>query len=116
VVAHVLTYSTELRRDASVDTMTTWRRDLRRRLEDEWAKPAHVDGVDVRCELVEDESAAAGLLALADGMSADLIVLGAHSRGNFADRLLGATTYRVSHAARAPVVIVPPDWHPAAVA
>lgn len=116
LVAHVLTYSTELRRDVSVDTVTTWRRDLRRRLEEEWATPALAAGIDARCELVEDESAAAGLLALAKATSADLIVLGAHGRGSFADRLLGATTYRVSHAAPAPVVIVPPDWEPVAAA
>jgi nucleotide-binding universal stress UspA family protein len=114
VLAHVLTYSSELRRDASLETMRTWRRDLRERLDHDWAKPAIAAGVDVRCELIEDETAAAGLLKLASAAPVDLIVLGAHGRGTFADRLLGATTYRVSHAARAPVVIVPPDWRPVA--
>jgi nucleotide-binding universal stress UspA family protein len=114
VLAHVLTYSAELRRDAGLETMTTWRRALRRRLDDVWAKPAILAGVDVRCELLEDETAAAGLLKLADAAPVDLIVLGAHGRGSLADRLLGATTYRVSHAAHAPVVIVPPDWRPVA--
>ena len=112
VIAHVLTFSAEFRRDTSIDTMTTWRRDLRRRLEDEWAAPATAGGIEVTCELVEADSAATGLLHLAGSASADLIVLGAHSRGNLADRLLGATTYKVSHAARTPVLIIPVDWQP----
>jgi nucleotide-binding universal stress UspA family protein len=116
IVAHVLTYSTEFRRDLLIETITTWRRDLRRQLHDEWAAPALAAGIDVTCQLVEDESAAAGLLNLAGSESADLIVLGAHGRGNLAGRLLGATTYKVSHMARTPVLIVPVDWRPAAAA
>lgn len=94
LVVHVLTYSTEFRRDASLDTITTWRRYLRRQLRDEWAAPAVAAGIIVACELEEADTAAAGLLAVAQREAADLIVLGAHGRGSFADRLLGATTTR----------------------
>jgi nucleotide-binding universal stress UspA family protein len=41
-------------------------------------------------------------------------MLGRHGRGNLADRLLGATTYTVTHRASTPVAIIPPDWQPAA--
>ena len=116
VVLHVLTYSTELRRDLALpDLITTWRRALDRRLREEWAAPARAAGVAaVSCELVEDDTAAAGVLAAADLVGADLIVLGARGRGSLAGRLLGATTYKVSHAAHTPVVVVPQDWQPAA--
>lgn len=109
-VVHVLTYSKELLRDASLDTITTWRRDLRRQLNDDWAAPAIAAGRPVTCELAEADSAAAGILAAADRAGADLIVLGAHGRGSLSDRLLGATTYKVSHGASIPVVIIPIEW------
>lgn len=114
VLVHVLTYSKELLRDASLDTITNWRRELRRQLHDDWAAPAIAAGRPVTSELAEADSAAAGILAAADRAGADLIVLGAHGRGSLSDRLLGATTYKVSHGARIPVVIIPIDWSLAA--
>jgi nucleotide-binding universal stress UspA family protein len=114
LAAHVLTYSTELRHDAMLETTTTWRRSLKKELDDDWMAPARAEGVDVETILTEDDSPAAGLLELAGRDTVDLIVLGAHRRGGLTDRLLGATTYRVSHEAPTPVVIVPVDWHPAA--
>jgi nucleotide-binding universal stress UspA family protein len=114
IVVHILTYSAELRGDLSPNTWTPWRRKLAATLRHQWAAPASEAGVPVRCELLEDDTPAAGLLMAATRLHADLIVLGAHSHGTLADRLLGATTYKVSHAARAPVVIVPQDWQPVA--
>jgi nucleotide-binding universal stress UspA family protein len=116
LAVHVLTYSTEFRRDLLLETVTTWRRDLTAQLEGAWTAAARTAGVTARSELVEDDTAAAGLLRAADRCDADLIVLGAKGHGTLADRLLGATTYRVSHAARTPVVIVPMDWRPEAAA
>lgn len=116
LLVHVLTYSTEFRRDLTLDTITTWRRRLDAQLRDEWARPAVDAGAEVQCELLEDDTAAAGLLAASQRAAVDLIVLGAHGHGTLADRLLGATTYKVSHAARVPVVIVPPDWSQPAAA
>jgi nucleotide-binding universal stress UspA family protein len=114
LVAHVLTYSTELRRDASLDTIGLWRRDLEAKLDGEWTAVARGAGVDVETVLCEADSAAVGLLSLAGRDAVDLIVLGAHGHGNLADRLLGATTYKVSHTATTPVVIVPIAWRPSA--
>jgi nucleotide-binding universal stress UspA family protein len=112
LAVHVLTYSAEFRRDLSLETVTVLRVRLEAELRDQWAEPARRAGVRVRTALVEDESVAAGLLHAADRADADLLVLGAKGHGNFAERLLGATTYKVSHAARMPVVIVPNDWRP----
>jgi nucleotide-binding universal stress UspA family protein len=114
LAVHVLTYSTQFRRDLSLDTITTWRRNVEHALRDQWTGPARDHGVAITCEVVEDDTVAAGILAAAARDNVDLVVLGAHGHGDLADRLLGATTYRVSHAARTPVVIVPVDWHPAA--
>jgi nucleotide-binding universal stress UspA family protein len=114
VVVHVLTYSHEFATDLSLATVTTWRRNLERDLAGQWTDAARAIGATVRTLIVEDESTAAGILAAAQREHADLVVLGAHGRGNLADRLLGATTYTVTHRARTPVVIIPPDWQPAA--
>jgi nucleotide-binding universal stress UspA family protein len=113
VAVHVLTYSTEFRRDLFLETVTTWRRQLGTQLAGDWTRSARDAGVTTRAELVEDDSAAAGLLKAASRANADLLVLGAKGHGNLAG-LLGATTYKVSHAARVPVVIVPIDWQPLA--
>jgi nucleotide-binding universal stress UspA family protein len=116
LVAHVLTFSTELRRDAGLETTTLWRRDLERTVRDQWTVAARAAGVDVETVVCEADSPAAGLLSLAGRDAVDLIVLGTHGHGGLADRLLGATTYKVSHAATTPVVIVPVDWRPAVAA
>ena len=103
LAVHVLTYSTEFRRDLFLDTITTWRRHLESQLRGPWTAAAREAGVEVRTELVEDDTPAAGLLRAAAGHGVDLVVL-------------GATTYKVSHAANIPVVIVPAEWQPSAAA
>lgn len=108
LAVHVLTYNEQFRRDLTLDTTTTWRRRVDESLHHEWTEEARQAGASTDCQLLEAESVAAGILDAADGV--DLIVLGAHGHGDLADRLLGATTYRVSHAARTPVVIIPVDW------
>jgi nucleotide-binding universal stress UspA family protein len=67
-------------------------------------------GVLCRCVLIEHETVDRGLLQVADQQGVELIVLGAHGGSRFSHRLLGAVTYKVSHAAHRPVVIVPVDW------
>lgn len=107
VVVHVLTYSREFTTDASLTGLTTWRRRLAADLAGPWTEPARSIGVKVKTAVVEDDSAAAGLLGSAEREHADLIVIGAHGQGSVFGRLLGATAYRISHRARVPVVIVP---------
>src|SRR5262249_61652930 len=82
--------------------------DLRRHFEEYWCRPLRDAGVPYRSYAVE-ESAAHALVRLAEREHADLIVLGAHGHGGFADRLLGSTSYSVSHAAPCPVVIIPAE-------
>ena len=115
IAVHVLTYSHEFATDLSPATVTPWRRALERDLSGVWTAAAREIGASVRTLMVEDDTTAAGVLATAQREHADLVVLGTHGHGNLADRLLGATTYTVTHRARTPVVIIPPDWTPATV-
>ena len=112
IVVHVLTYNREFIRDLSPDTMRTWRRDLQHDLEHRWTEPLRRAGVEPRCAVTEADSPAAGLLMIAGRDDVDLVVVGAHGHGGLTDRVLGGVSYRVTHHARRPVVVVPPDWAP----
>ena len=113
---HVLTYNRELLRDITPDTMTTWRRDLERDLQSQWVTPLSDLGVPHRCVVVEDESPATGLIRAADREQADLIVVGANGHGTLAGRLLGSTSYSLTHRAQRPVIVVPATWSRSAAA
>ena len=113
VAAHIVTYSKELARDLPPTGLTNWRRELAQALRDDWTAALRAGGVSHRCVVKEADSVEAGLLDIAETEDVDLIVLGAHGHGDLADRLLGAVTYKVSHAAHRPVVIIPVDWHAA---
>ena len=110
LAVHVLTYNQELLRDVTPDTMRTWRRELEDDLRTRWVEPLIAAGVEQRSLVVEGESPAAGLLATADQEHADVLIVGAKGHGGLADRLLGGVSYRITHRARQPVVVVPPDW------
>ena len=112
LAVHVLTYDRELVRDLTLDTMRTWRLELEQSLRTEWIGPLSGHALPYRCILVESDSPATGLLDAADREHADLLVVGAKGRGSLADRVLGSVSYRVTHRARQPVVVVPADWEP----
>ncbi|HEY7010228.1 MAG TPA: universal stress protein, partial [Jatrophihabitantaceae bacterium] len=81
VAVYVLTYDRALLRDLSPDTLRTWRLDLRRDLETTWTDPLRAANVTHRAVVVEDDSPAGGLLAVAAHEQADLLVVGARGRG-----------------------------------
>lgn len=86
----------------------SWRTELRRQMEHDWCAALVASGLPFRAQL-EQASAPAALMAVADREEADLIVVGAHGHGSFEDRVLGGVSYKVSHRAHQPVVIVPPE-------
>lgn len=110
LAAHVLTYDAELARDLPPNGLTNWRATLRSHLEGKWVEPLIRAGVAFEVVFVETDTVDGGLLRLAAERSVQLIVLGAHGRGDLKDRLLGGVTYKVSHRADRPVVIIPADW------
>jgi nucleotide-binding universal stress UspA family protein len=108
VAVHVLTVDDEFFRDMPPSGLVSWEGRMREQLEGEWTEPLR--DVSLRCVLEEANTVEDGLLHLADTNDVELIVLGAHGHGRFTERLLGAVTYKVSHRAHRPVVIVPADW------
>jgi nucleotide-binding universal stress UspA family protein len=113
---HVLTYNRELLRDITPDTMTNWRRDLERDLRSQWVAPLTDLDVPHRCIVIEDESPATGLIHDADREQSDLIVVGANGHSTLAGRILGSTSYSLTHRARRPVIVVPATWSQPAAA
>ena len=113
---HVLTYNRELLRDITPDTMTTWRRDLERDLQSQWVAPLTDLDVPHRCTVIEDESPATGLIHVADREQSDVIVVGANGHSTLAGRVLGSTSYSLTHRARRPVIVVPATWSQPAAA
>jgi nucleotide-binding universal stress UspA family protein len=75
----------------------------------EWADG--LDGVEFRIEVREDYPARA-ILAAADELGPALIALGSHGKSSWIPHMLGAVTSKVLHAARVPVVVVPPAAQP----
>jgi nucleotide-binding universal stress UspA family protein len=110
LAVHVLTYSRELLRDLPPTGITRWRHDLEAQLHGPWTDAARAAGIDLRSLLLEDDTPAGGIIAVADREQVDLIVVGAHGEGGIADRILGSTSYKLAHRAHQPVVVIPPRW------
>lgn len=79
---------------------------VREALEHRWCRPLEDAGLRTSYEL-RDGNPVVVLLAVADEVGADLIVLGSRGLGGFPELLLGSTSTQVAQHAHCPVVIVP---------
>lgn len=109
-VVYVLTWDQELMRDLPPSGFTQWRESLYRQLHNEWTTRVRDMGIPYECIMVEAENPVVGLLRVADQNEVDLLVVGARGRGAFTDRLLGSTSYKITHRSHRPVVTVPSEW------
>jgi len=75
-----------------------------------FARGASDGGVPMTCEIIEG-TAAAVILARAEELPADLIVLGTHGRSGFERLVLGSVTEKVLRKSSCPVLSVPPRVH-----
>lgn len=80
--------------------------ELRRHLDGEWTDAVRRSGVTVSTEL-RDGNPVQVLLAVADEVDADLIVVGSRGFGGFPTLLLGSTSTQLAQHSHRPVVIVP---------
>ena len=82
------------------------REEIRRRFEGEWCEV--LDAEEVPCRrILRDGSAVPVLLAVADEVDADLIVLGSRGLGGSPGVLLGSTSTQVAQQSHRPVTIIP---------
>lgn len=85
-----------------------WLDEVRKALDEEWAKPFRAAGVPCRTFLRQG-GAAVQIMDVADSEGADLVVAGRRGHGGFAELLLGSVTHQLAHHAKVPLVIVPLD-------
>jgi nucleotide-binding universal stress UspA family protein len=72
------------------------------------ARAGRVRDAGVECDIqLLEGSPHVEIVALADKVQAELIVLGTHGRGGLAHAVLGSVTERVIHRATCPVLVVP---------
>ena len=84
------------------------RGEIETKLAHEWCAPLSAAGVVHECRVVDGPPVMV-LLAAADELDADLIVVGSRGLGGFPELLLGSTSTQVAQLARRPVTIVPPS-------
>jgi nucleotide-binding universal stress UspA family protein len=82
------------------------RDEIRQRFETSWCAPLQATGVRYRAEL-RDGNPVSALVAVADEVDADLIVVGSRGLGGFPELLLGSTSTQLAQHSGRPVVIVP---------
>jgi nucleotide-binding universal stress UspA family protein len=82
------------------------RDEIRDLFETTWCAPLDSAGVRSR-RLIRDGTAVSVLLAVADEVDADLIVVGSRGLGGYPELLLGSTSTQVAQSAHHPVTIVP---------
>ncbi|MFA5566241.1 MAG: universal stress protein [Acidimicrobiia bacterium] len=109
-VVYVVTWDPELMQEVPTESFRQWQDSLTELLHGEWTARVRDLGIPYECVMVEAESAVTGLLRAAEQNEVDLLVLGARGRGAFTDRLLGSTTFKLTHHSPRPVVTVPSEW------
>jgi nucleotide-binding universal stress UspA family protein len=72
------------------------------------ARAARVREAGITCDVeLMEGSAHVEIVAFAEKVGAELIVIGTHGRGGLAHAVLGSVTERVIHRATSPILVVP---------
>jgi nucleotide-binding universal stress UspA family protein len=102
---------------APIELPDNWLDDLRGRFENEWTAPLRQAGVRYRTIFETDAAAPAPMLiAVASEVHPDLIVTGSRGLGGFGELLLGSVSHQLVLHAQVPVVVIPAERRPVAVA
>jgi nucleotide-binding universal stress UspA family protein len=86
-----------------------WRRDLERRIRDEYAADLVAAGVELEAVALSGTNVADALLLAAQEQRSDLVVVGTRGLGGFAGLRVGGVALKTLHRADRPVVLVPPS-------
>jgi nucleotide-binding universal stress UspA family protein len=84
-----------------------WRRDLERRIRDDYAADLVAAGIDFEALALQGVNAAESLLKAAQDEHTDVIVVGARGLGGFLGLRIGGVALKVLHEADRPVVLIP---------
>ena len=82
-----------------------WRAQVKREFEEQWCKPLAEAGVKYRA-VMEDGRPASVINKVADGVGADVLVVGRRGRGGVAELLLGSTSHELVLHSKRPVLVI----------
>ena len=85
-----------------------WRRDLERRIRDDYAADLVTTDVQFEAVALRGTNVADALLQAAQERQSDLVVVGARGLGGFTGLRIGGVALRTLHLADRPIVLVPP--------
>jgi nucleotide-binding universal stress UspA family protein len=83
-----------------------WRKEMQTAFEELWCKPLRDAAVKYQA-IMEDGRPASVINRIAEGMAADLIILGRRGRGGVAELVLGSVSHELVLHARLPVLLIP---------
>ncbi len=85
------------------------RDEIRALFDNVWCEPLRQSGVRNQTIFLEDNPVSA-MLATAEKVNADLIVVGSRGHGGFPELRLGSTSHQLLEYSTRPVTVVPHDW------
>lgn len=106
---HAIGPAGELALDAALGDSVALRHRLEQELTETWLAPVADRDIDVRPVVVE-RGVADGLLAVADEVDADGVVVGHHPESRFGPQVVGHVTADLLHHSHRAVIVVPRDW------
>jgi nucleotide-binding universal stress UspA family protein len=83
-----------------------WRMGLEQAFNDQWCKPLREAGVKYQA-IMDDGRPATVIKSIAEGMDAELIVLGRRGRGEVTELVLGSVSHEVALHSKLPVLLIP---------
>ena len=83
-----------------------WRTEMEKAFNERWCKPLR--DAEVKYQAIMDQGRPATVIrSIAEGMDADLIVLGRRGRGEVAELVLGSVSHEVALHSPLPVLLIP---------
>jgi nucleotide-binding universal stress UspA family protein len=82
-----------------------WRAEIKRTPEEEWCAPLKQSGLRYRV-MLEDGRPASVIVASAESVDADVVVVGRSGRGGISELLLGSVSHEVALHCKRPVLLI----------
>jgi nucleotide-binding universal stress UspA family protein len=82
-----------------------WRAEMKKEFEGTWCKPLRDAGIQYRA-VMEDGRPASVIAKVADGIDADVIVVGRRGRGGVAELVLGSVSHELVLHSRRPILLI----------
>jgi nucleotide-binding universal stress UspA family protein len=82
-----------------------WRADIQKEFEQDWCKPLRDAGITYSA-VIDDGRPASVIIAAADKVNADIVLVGRRGRGGVAELLLGSVSHELVLHCKRPVLVI----------